>query len=48
MHSEWMKALDLSQRDDPRDDLVQKKVELKEMLIVLPFPHRGKSQLVIN
>lgn len=48
MQIEWVKALELSQNDDSRVDLIQKKVQLKRMLIVPPFPRSGKSQPVIN
>lgn len=48
MYIEWMKTLDLIQKDNPRVDLIQKKVRLKGMLTVLPFPHSGKSLSVIR
>lgn len=48
MNIGWVKALELSQRDGSRVDLIQEKVLLKGMLIVLPFPCSGKSQPVTN
>lgn len=44
-----MKALDLSQRDSPRFDLIQKKAQLKGMLLFCHFfTVESPSQLSIN